>query len=115
MIFSHANIHKKCSLIYFNNLFEDYQLLTFGSLSEEGRSNGIQGDAIRNIVGSISGIMMWDCSGLYINKGSREQYLPWGEGKSLMDMSTNLQEQGYPTGSDIRVKNRLIRIYKRIA
>ncbi|MEI0579463.1 hypothetical protein [Brachyspira pilosicoli] len=96
-------------------------MLTFGSLSEEGRSNGIQGDAIRNIVASVTGNFGWDAQQFakfpapYNPQGTCLSWGAAGSGYVLRDLAFNLEYMNYPIANEIRTKNRLIRIYRRIA
>ncbi|SUW04285.1 hypothetical protein [Brachyspira pilosicoli] len=95
-------------------------MLTFGSLSENGRSNGIQGDAGRNATGSLglrnnTGITDNVTSGI-IYQGSQfangipQDYNFTRGSKIEIDLS-----RAYTTANEFRVRNRLIRIYKRIS
>ncbi|WP_300752242.1 hypothetical protein [uncultured Brachyspira sp.] len=98
-------------------------MLTFGSLSEEGRSSGIQGDAIRNIHGSLtwvydtgSGSINNSWGALYWNKNVENAHKTIIEPFSPSTGGINLDaSKVVPTGLENRTKNRKIRIYKRIA
>ena len=94
---------------------------TEGSLSEEGRSNGIQGDAIRNIQGEYGyfihgGLQITSKLFSYNHLGKIDSYLLGGQwtdldaGKIVFNANSVV-----PTASENRTKNRKIRIYKRIA
>ena len=91
---------------------------TEGGLSNAGRANGIQGDAIRNIVGGVSGNIGWDASGFskFPNPSDPQgACLLWGaagSGYVLRDLGLNLEYMNYPIADEIRTKNRLIRVYK---
>ena len=102
--------------------------LTFGSLSEEGRSNGIQGDAVRNLSGML-GFMSWSSNGKPSQNGCFQTSVINSEGIATIDTSMS----PYPkwvnsraeinfnnlsisiSNNEIRSKNRKIRVYKRIA
>lgn len=94
---------------------------TEGSLSEEGRSNGIQGDAIRNIAGTIqimtanlaapTGVFdyTWGFDKLFTFTAIETQ-------DGWRHANTNFRASNVvPTSTENRTKNRKIRIYKRIA
>ncbi|MEI0492058.1 hypothetical protein R4J17_06405 [Brachyspira intermedia] len=94
---------------------------TEGSLSEEGRSNGIQGDAIRNIQGEYGyfihgGLQITSQLFSYNHLGKIDSYLLGGQwtdldaGKIVFNANSVV-----PTASENRTKNRKIRVYKRIA
>ena len=107
---------------------ESIYFRTEGDLANSGRSNGIQGDAIRNITGNLKDIgaggttervgHYWDATGIF-SKLEDNSIIPnfWaatspygGPGKYPyinLDVSKQI-----PTANEIRVKNRLIRIYK---
>ena len=93
-------------------------MLTFGSLSENGRSNGIQGDAGRNATGGFYLIYAKNNNtGVFYdayqpgNGSGLADYNPyWQVGRINMDLS-----RAYTTANEFRVRNRLIRIYKRIS
>lgn len=96
-------------------------MLTFGSLSEEGRSNGIQGDAIRNITGTVDGdyqIFAPLISGAFqsqITGGAGSGTARAASSGDFVDGFNMDASRIVPTGSENRPKNRLIRIYKRVA
>ena len=93
-------------------------MLTFGSLSEEGRSNGIQGDAIRNIQGYFGTLYTGDLSGsIFFNYDTSGGAPKIGGGSGpLNPYQCNLDiSRALPTAAENRTKNRKIRIYKRIA
>ena len=94
---------------------------TEGSLSEGGRSNGIQGDAIRNIQGEYGyfihgGLQITSKLFSYNHLGKIDSYLLGGQwtdldaGKIVFNANSVV-----PTASENRTKNRKIRVYKRIA
>ncbi|WP_288685188.1 hypothetical protein [uncultured Brachyspira sp.] len=97
---------------------ESIFLRTEGSLSKNGRSNGIQGDAGRNATGSFyliyaknntSGVF-YDADQPGNGSGLADYNLYWQVGRINMDLS-----RAYTTANEFRVRNRLIRIYKRIS
>ena len=97
---------------------ESIFLRTEGSLSENGRSNGIQGDAGRNATGGFyliyaknntSGVF-YDADQLGNGSGLPDYNPYWQVGRINMDLS-----RAYTTANEFRVRNRLIRIYKRIS
>lgn len=93
-------------------------MLTFGSLSEEGRSNGIQGDAIRNIQGHFGTLYTYDLSdSIFFNYNTSGGAPKIGGGSGPLDpYQCNLDiSRALPTAGENRTKNRKIRIYKRIA
>ena len=97
---------------------ESIFLRTEGSLSENGRSNGIQGDAGRNATGGFYLIYAKNnTAGVFYdadqpgNGSGLADYNPyWQIGRINMDLS-----RAYTTANEFRVRNRLIRIYKRIS
>lgn len=94
---------------------ESIFLRTEGSLSEKGRSNGIQGDAIRNITGTAPHILFRGSGGTgAINVSSYHIMCAseLGAGGSSFNFDAS---RVVPTANENRVKNRKIRIYKRIA
>ena len=101
---------------------EGITLRTEGGFSNENRIDGIQGDAIRNITGSMWSISRefgysgggngvftkytQDYSGQYAYPNS-----DWGDCRGV-DFNASLQ---VPVGSDVRMINRQMRILRRIA
>ena len=94
---------------------------TEGSLSEEGRSNGIQGDAIQRFTSAFrsyswitangqNGVLKWE----YRTDYSRASTEPANLNTSdiLYTLDSNLQIR---SSNETRSKNRKIRVYKRIA
>ena len=100
---------------------------TEGSLSEEGRSNGIQNYAIKNIVGSVPrgtdrGVFgpksnIVDKTTLLGISGSYDT--TWvtggGSGNKVYYLDFDASRVVNTSNNETRVKNRKIRIYKRIA
>ena len=90
---------------------------TEGSYANEGRFNGVQNDAIRNMTGYIDDIIRGDNGGTngVLGLSNRingdvvysDQYGAFSRVKLDFDAS-----RAVPVGSEIRTKNRLIRIYK---
>ncbi|WP_231849804.1 phage tail protein [Brachyspira pilosicoli] len=94
---------------------ESIFLRTEGSLSEEGRSNGIQGDAIRNITGTSPRIYFRSSGGTGAIKVPSYHVMcasEIGAGGSAFNFDAS---RVVPTANENRVKNRRIRIYQRIA
>lgn len=96
-------------------------MLTFGSLSENGRSNGIQGDAGRNATGNFghnygSGLMSDTngASGVFFGVGGGVYGVGDVQGGQKYHIGLDLS-RAYTTANEFRVRNRLIRIYKRIS
>ncbi|WP_300752238.1 hypothetical protein [uncultured Brachyspira sp.] len=101
---------------------------TEGSLSEEGRSNGIQGDAVRNIYGTFP-FMSWSSDGQPYQSGFFKISVVNSEGPVTTYTNTLpypkwvnsraeiiFNNSGIPiSNNEIRSKNRKIRVYKRIA
>ena len=95
---------------------ESIFLRTEGSLSEEGRSNGFQGDAGRNATFSLTNTRfdtVLHSNGVSTTRNSGSTKLQLGTGGSK-DIDVNLS-RAYITANEFRTRNRLIRIYKRIA
>lgn len=107
--------------IMFNT--ESVYFRTEGDLAYNGRNNGIQGDAIRNIVGRsndvspltstasrtpFSGALYFDQYRTNTNyKAQNATNQPWGYIELCIDASRVV-----PIASENRVRNRLIRVYK---
>ena len=107
--------------IMFNT--ESVYFRTEGDLSSVDRVNGIQGDAIRNIVGysedisplastasqtPFSGALYFDRYRTNTNyRGQNVPNMPWGYIELRIDASRVV-----PVASENRVRNRLIRVYK---
>lgn len=107
--------------IMFNT--ESVYFRTEGDLAYNGRNNGIQGDAIRNIVGRsndvspltstasqtpFSGALYFDQYKTNTNyKAQHAINQPWGYIELCIDASRVV-----PIASENRVRNRLIRVYK---
>ena len=92
-------------------------MLTFGSLSENGRSNGIQGDAGRNATASffIRGSIAMQSSGVLVGAFNTKS---WASSYTNTDSPSSITldlSRAYTTANEFRVRNRLIRIYKRIS
>lgn len=99
---------------------------TEGSLSEEGRSNGIQGDAIRNITGNFDSYHNnngnhnnWKNSPFSFSyfTSPPSGFNPSGANNGILThININFNaSKVVTTASENRTKNRKIRIYKRIA
>ena len=100
---------------------ESIFLRTEGSLSENGRSNGIQGDAGRNATGKFghnygSGLMSDTngASGVFFGVGGGVYGVGDVQGGQKYHIGLDLS-RAYTTANEFRVRNRLIRIYKRIS
>ncbi|MEI0797575.1 hypothetical protein R4Q14_04510 [Brachyspira intermedia] len=94
-------------------------MLTFGSLSEEGRSNGIQQDAMQVMTGYLGYIY---CNQIAENVDGILSY--WKKDDIIgMTVESKASSSGLAidnrkqvrTSTENRTKNRKIRIYKRIA
>ncbi|MEI0698057.1 hypothetical protein R4K92_03870 [Brachyspira intermedia] len=98
-------------------------MLTFGSLSEEGRSNGIQGDAIQNIYGELSNII---CAWGVVKNGVLEiigENPTWPLQAGTPNMGSaqartlkiNTSYTIKTSNNETRGKNRKFRIHQRIS
>ena len=103
-------------------------LRTEGGYANENRINGVQDYAIINIQGTL-GLMSWSSNGQPYQSGCFQIYVVNTEGIATIDSSSfpypkwintraeiNFNNLGIPvSNNEIRVKNRLIRIWLRIA
>lgn len=103
-------------------MFFNQDAVTFrteGSFSNEGRgSDGIQGDAIRNITGSTWAIALkTDVGGgaLYQQLGANSVLVLHQAGGHTDSIFTFNASRAVPTGSENRMRNRLMRVWQRIA
>ena len=94
---------------------------TEGSLSEGGRSNGIQGDAIQRFTSAFrsyswitangqNGVLKWEYRTDYSRASTEPANLNTSDIRYTLD--SNLQIR---SSNETRSKNRKIRVYKRIA
>ena len=96
---------------------ESIYFRTEGSLSSSGRSNGFQGDAIRDISGSFSIYHVPAVSnasnGAFRNKnGSNSSWTNVGQMQRAQAAFDFYASRQVPTAGENRVRNRLIRVYK---
>ena len=98
---------------------ESVFLRTEGSLSEEGRVNGLQGDAMQHMTGSTWAFLWKQATPngiLNCALGSSRYTLSSNVNNSFCDATLYIDNaRQVRTASENRVKNRLIRVYERIA
>ena len=96
-------------------------MLTFGSLSEESRSNGIQNDSIQNIVGNFGRcFQLKDTLPTGPFRYTKNGHNPFKFGNVVSETILSRYYEfnlslSAKTSSETRSKNRKIRVYKRIA
>ena len=91
-------------------------MLTFGSLSEEGRSDGIQQDAMQNATGSIQAFLThWNIYTGVFSRTTRNEAAYYNTGEEKYSNINFDLSKVVRTSSETRGKNRKIRVYKRIA
>lgn len=90
---------------------------TEGTLAAEGRSGGVQGDAIRNITGgSGTGALIGDASTLSGAFAGAASSARATTGSTYGTTTFNFDaSREVPTATENRVKNRLIRVWERTA
>ena len=98
--------------ILFNT--ESVSFRTEGNLASVGRVNGIQGDAGRNISGSITGNIADNVAAFGDFRIDKYNliYNAIGTGNSGIRSSNFTLQPNYTIANEFRIKNRLIRIYK---